>query len=185
MRPTPAELAAAHGGTIPDVVADELRVLFAGINPGLWSAATGLHFARPGNRFWPALHHSGFTPRLLQPSDQGQLLSLGLGITNVAARATARADELCAAELVEGATTLTDKVVRLRPGWLAVVGITAYRGAFDRPRASVGPQSERIGGTRLWVLPNPSGLNAHWQPAALAEEFARLRHAAEARIEAT
>ncbi|MFF8100035.1 G/U mismatch-specific DNA glycosylase [Streptomyces sp. NPDC014986] len=163
---------------MPDVVADGLRVLFCGINPGLMTAATGHHFARPGNRFWPALHRSGFTPRQLLPSEQRELLSYGLGITNVVARATARADELSAEEYREGGRLLTRKVARLRPRWLAVVGITAYRAAFDDRTARVGPQERTIGDTRVWVLPNPSGLNAHWTPATLAEEFGRLREAA-------
>jgi len=164
---------------VPDVVADGLHVLFCGINPGLMTAATGHHFARPGNRFWPALHRSGFTPRLLAPSEQRELLSYGLGITNVVARATARADELSAEEYREGGRLLALKVARLRPRRLAVVGVTAYRAAFDDRKAVVGPQARTIGDTRVWVLPNPSGLNAHWTPAALAEEFGRLREAAE------
>jgi len=174
-RPTAADLAAARNTTIPDVTGSDLRVLFSGINPGLYSAATGYHFARPGNRFWPALHQSGFTPVRLRPCDQDQLPALGLGITNVVARATARADELSDAELREGGEVLAAKTARLRPAWLAVVGITAYRTAFGRPGATVGPQPETIGGTRLWALPNPSGLNAHWTAAGLAAEFARLR----------
>ncbi|GAA1427662.1 G/U mismatch-specific DNA glycosylase [Streptomyces thermospinosisporus] len=164
---------------MPDVVADGLRVLFCGINPGLMTAATGHHFARPGNRFWPALHRSGFTPRLLKPSEQKELLSYGLGITNVVARATARADELSAEEYREGGRLLAEKVARLRPRWLAVVGITAYRAAFGDSAARVGRQERVIGDTRVWVLPNPSGLNAHWTAQTLAEEFARLREAAE------
>ncbi|NEA83157.1 G/U mismatch-specific DNA glycosylase [Actinospica acidiphila] len=164
---------------MPDVVADGLRVLFCGINPGLMTAATGHHFARPGNRFWPALHRSGFTPRQLKPAEQRELLSYGLGITNVVARATARADELSAGEYREGGRELAVKVGRLRPRWLAVLGVTAYRAAFDDRTAKVGPQVRTIGGSRVWVLPNPSGLNAHWTPATLAEEFARLREAAE------
>jgi TDG/mug DNA glycosylase family protein len=178
-RPTPAELAAARQLTIPDVVAPGLRVLFSGINPGLYSAATGHHFARPGNRFWPALHRSGFTPRQLRPGEQDQLPGLGLGITNIVDRATARADELSADELREGGEALLAKAARLAPRWLAVVGVTAYRTAFGAPRATVGPQELTAGETRLWVLPNPSGLNAHWTPAALAGEFARLREAAD------
>ncbi|MEV5922035.1 G/U mismatch-specific DNA glycosylase [Streptomyces pseudogriseolus] len=164
---------------MPDVVADGLRVLFCGINPGLMTAATGHHFARPGNRFWPALHRSGFTPRLLPPSEQHALLSYGLGITNVVARATARADELTAEEYRQGGRELAVKVTRLRPRWLAVLGVTAYRAAFDDRKAAVGPQVRTIGASRVWVLPNPSGLNAHWTPTTLAEEFARLREAAE------
>lgn len=177
-RPAPADLEAAVDRTIPDLLAPGLAVLFSGINPGLWSAATGLHFARPGNRFWPTLHRAGFTPRQLTPQEQAELLDLGLGITNVAARATARADELSRAELVDGGRLLREKVLRLRPAWLAVVGIGAYRTAFDRRTAVVGPQEERVGETRVWVLPNPSGLNAHWPAPALAEEFARLRKGA-------
>jgi double-stranded uracil-DNA glycosylase len=177
-RPTAAELAAARDLTIPDVIAPGLRVLFSGINPGLYSAATGHHFARPGNRFWPALHRSGFTPRQLRPDEQEQLLDLGLGITNIVARATARADELSTQELCEGGRELLAKAEKLRPQWLAVVGVTAYRTAFGQPRATVGPQELSAGGTRLWVLPNPSGLNAHWNAESLAAEFARLREAA-------
>ncbi|MFM9590568.1 G/U mismatch-specific DNA glycosylase [Streptomyces scabiei] len=163
---------------VPDVVADGLRVLFCGINPGLMTAS-GHHFARPGNRFWPVLHLSGFTPRLLKPSEQGELPSYGLGITNVVARATARADELTAQEYVEGGHLLTAKVERLRPRWLAVVGVTAYRAAFGERTAGVGPQERTIGASRVWVLPNPSGLNAHWTAATMAQEFGRLRAAAE------
>ncbi|MFH8703136.1 G/U mismatch-specific DNA glycosylase [Streptomyces rubrogriseus] len=169
---------AARDRLVPDVVADGLRVLFCGINPGLMTAATGHHFARPGNRFWPVLHLSGFTPRLLRPSEQGLLPSYGLGITNVVARASARADELTAEEYREGGRLLARKVARLRPGWLAVVGVTAYRAAFDEPKARVGPQERTFGSTRVWVLPNPSGLNAHWTAQTMAQEYARLREAA-------
>ena len=174
-RPTPADLDAARDATIPDVLADGLRVVFAGINPGLYSAATGHHFARPGNRFWPALHRSGFTPRQFRPDEQEQILALGLGITNVAPRATARAAELAPAELREGALALQEKMARFRPQWLAVLGVTVYRTAFGHPGAIVGPQAASLGPTRVWILPNPSGLNAHWTPAALAGEFARFR----------
>src|ERR1700681_721721 len=168
-------MAAARDLTITDVIGPGLRVLFSGINPGLYSAATGHHFARPGNRFWPALHRSGFSPRLLRPDEQEQLLDIGLGITNIVARATARADQLRPDELREGGRELAAKVGRLSPGWLAIVGVTAYRTAFGRPGASVGPQDQTVGRTRVWVLPNPSGLNAHWTPESLAGEFARLR----------
>jgi TDG/mug DNA glycosylase family protein len=178
----PAELAAARDRTIPDVLPGagdpELRVLFCGINPGLVSAATGHHFARPGNRFWPVLHQAGFTPRRLRPDEQHLLPTLGLGITNVAPRATARADELDSAELRTGGERLRDLVRRLRPAWLGVVGITAYRVAFDAPKATVGVQGDPIGATRVWVLPNPSGLNAHWTLEAMAAEFARFAGAA-------
>ena len=178
-RPSPADLAAARDKTLPDVAAPGLRVLFSGINPGLYSAATGYHFARPGNRFWPALHQSGFTPRQFRPDEQDQLLGLGLGITNVAARASARADELSPDELREGGRILSAKVTTLGPRFLAVVGVTAFRVAFDRRNAVVGPQDDRIGPTRLWVLPNPSGLNAHFTLPKLAGAFAELRMAAE------
>jgi double-stranded uracil-DNA glycosylase len=152
-----------------------LNVLFSGINPGLYSAATGHHFARPGNRFWPALHRSGFTDRQLRPSEQAQLLGLGLGITNIVARATARADELSSDELTAGSEILAAKVAALRPRWLAVVGVTAYRTAFGRPRAMVGRQELAIGATQVWVLPNPSGLNALWPTPKLVAAFGDLR----------
>jgi TDG/mug DNA glycosylase family protein len=177
LRPSAADLAAAQNRTIPDVARPALRVLFSGINPSLYSAAVGYHFARPGNRFWPALHGSGFTARLMRPQEQDELLDLGLGITNVVARATARADELTPAELRDGGQLLAAKVATLRPRWLAIVGITAYRTAFAHPRATIGPQSEDLAGTQVWVLPNPSGLNAHWTPPQLAEAFAGLREA--------
>ncbi|WP_260868074.1 G/U mismatch-specific DNA glycosylase [Streptomyces sp. SAJ15] len=160
------------------MVADGLHVLFCGINPGLLSAATGHHFARPGNRFWPVLHASGFTPRRLAPAEQGELLRYGLGITNVVSRPTARADELSAREYQEGGRLLAEKVLRLRPRWLAVAGVTAYRAAFGDKRAQIGPQERTIGTTRVWALPNPSGLNAHWTLERMAEEYGRLRAAA-------
>ncbi|WP_435240840.1 G/U mismatch-specific DNA glycosylase [Streptomyces cucumeris] len=177
---TPEELEAARDRLVPDVVADGLRVLFCGINPGLMTAATGHHFARPGNRFWPVLHASGFTPRRLDPSEQAELVEYGLGITNVVARASARADELSDEEYRRGGRVLEEKVLRLRPRWLAVAGVTAYRVAFGDKRAAIGPQTRTIGETRIWALPNPSGLNAHWTLATMAEEFGRLRAAAEA-----
>lgn len=153
-------------------------MLFCGINPGLMTAATGHHFARPGNRFWPVLHLSGFTPRLMRPSEQQELLSYGLGITNVVARATARADELSAEEYREGGRLLASRMTGWKPRWLAVLGVTAYRAAFDDRKAQVGPQERTFGDTRVWVLPNPSGLNAHWTAQTMAEEFGRLREAA-------
>jgi len=177
MRPTRAEVAAAAGSTLPDLIAPGLSVLFSGINPGLYSAATGRHFARPGNRFWPALHRGGFTPRLVDPAEQEALLGYGLGITNLADRATARADELTGDELARGGRQLVRKVRRYRPRWVAVVGVTAYRIAFDRRAATLGRQDETLGGARLWVLPNPSGLNAHFTADGLAAEFAALREA--------
>jgi double-stranded uracil-DNA glycosylase len=178
-RPTREELLASLDRTVDDVIAPGLRVLFCGINPGVYTAATGHHFARPGNRFWPALHASGFTPRLLAPAEKGELLALGLGITNVASRTTNTAAELTREELLEGGRLLREKVTLYRPGFLAVLGVGAYRTAFARPRAALGLQPEAIEGTRLWVLPNPSGLNAHYQAADLAALFRELRLAVE------
>ena len=181
-RPGPAELAAARDRTIPDVLpapGTPLRVLFCGINPSLYSAATGWHFARPGNRFWPALHLSGFTPRRLAPSEQHLLPGYGLGITNLVARATAQASELDAAELRAGGERLLALIQRHRPRILAIAGVTAYRTAFGHPRADIGPQPDTPGGPRVWVLPNPSGLNAHWTLDSIAAEFAAVRAAAE------
>ncbi len=174
-RPTGAELDAARDLTIEDVLGPSLDVLFCGINPGLYSAATGHHFARPGNRFWPALHRSGLTPRLLSPAEQHLLPSYGLGITNVVARATAQAAELSAEEFREGGLRLARLVAEVRPRVLAVAGVTAYRTAFGRPKAAVGPQEEPVGGAAVWVLPNPSGLNAHWTLDRIAGEMRRLR----------
>ncbi len=178
-RPTKEELRAAANKAVPDVIARDLRVLFCGINPGLYTAAVGHHFARPGNRFWPALYAAGFTERLFAPHEERELLKSGYGITNVVARATATAAELSQAEFVEGGRVLASKVKRCKPRFLAVLGITAYRAAFDRPEAAPGLQEEKIGETRVWVLPNPSGLNAHYRPADLARLFRELRVAAE------
>jgi double-stranded uracil-DNA glycosylase len=172
----PAALAAATGRQVPDVLAPDLRVLFCGINPGLWSAAVGHHFARPGNRFWKTLHLAGFTPRVLAPDEEPELLRLGLGITNLVARATAGAADLTAQELRAGADRLAAKVARTRPKVVAVLGVGAYRTAFARPKATIGPQPDPIGGATAWVLPNPSGLNAHYQLPDLAAAFAALRH---------
>lgn len=174
-RPTTAELAAAAGRLLPDVIAPGLTVLFCGINPGLYSAATGCHFARPGNRFWPALYRSGFTPRLLDPAEQDSLLDFGLGVTNLVERATAGAAELAAAELRAGGERLVDKLHRYRPAWVALLGLDAYRTAFGWRRPKVGPAPPLTDGTRTWLLPNPSGINAHYQPAELAAAFAELR----------
>ena len=212
-RPSPADLAAARDRTIPDVLpapGAPLRVLFCGINPSLYSAATGWHFARPGNRFWPALHLSGFTPRRLAPAEQHLLPGYGLGITNLVARATAQASELDPAELRAGGERLAALVAEHRPRILAVAGVTAYRTAFAHPRATIGPQPPQpppagpqppqppqsppagpqpppagpppssLAGPQVWVLPNPSGLNAHWTLDAIAAEFAALRAAATA-----
>ncbi|HEX3961534.1 MAG TPA: G/U mismatch-specific DNA glycosylase [Trebonia sp.] len=176
----PLDLEAARTRLLPDVLPPEgaaFDVLFCGINPGLYSAATGWHFARPGNRFWPALHRSGFTPRLLAASEQARLTGYGLGITNVAARPTAQAAELTAEELRDGGARLAELVARRRPRYVAIAGVTAYRTAFGRPRAAIGPQDERLGPARLWILPNPSGLNASWALPRLAEAFRGLRAA--------
>jgi double-stranded uracil-DNA glycosylase len=173
-----AELEAARGTLLPDVLGPDPVVLFCGINPGLLSAATGHHFARPGNRFWPALHGAGFTPRLLRPAEQAELPRYGVALTNLVARATARADELTPAELRAGARRLEALVRKHSPRWVAIVGITAHRTAFTRPKAVIGRQPEQLGPARLWVLPNPSGLNAHYQLPALTQEFENLRTAA-------
>ena len=175
MKPTQADLTAANGRTIADVIAPGLRVLFVGINPGLYSGWSGYHFARPGNRFWPTLHAAGFTPRRLAPAEQTELLGYGCGVTNFVARATARADELTAAELTEGGQRISDLVQTFQPQGVAVLGITAYRAAYARPRAALGRQPELLGGRPVWVLPNPSGLNAHYTPASLAEVFRAFR----------
>jgi len=177
-RPGKAELAAAEGRTVPDLIGPGLDVLFCGINPGLWSGAVGHHFARPGNRFWPVLHRAGFTATQLDPADERELLAAGLGITNVVERATAGAADLTRAELVAGAAVLAAKVAEHQPRFLAVLGVGAWRTAFARPRAVVGRQPETVGGSAVWVLPNPSGLNAHYQLDDLVREFAALREAA-------
>jgi TDG/mug DNA glycosylase family protein len=158
-----------------DVVAPDLDILFCGINPSLMSTARGHHFARPGNRFWPALHLAGLTPRRLTPDEDEQLLRYGLGVTNVVARPTRTAAELTAAELREGAAQLAEMVEHYRPRVLAVLGVTAWRTAFDRPRAVLGRQPERVGGAETWVAPNPSGLNAHHQLPDLARCYGELR----------
>ena len=173
--PTKEELAAAAGTTLPDVIARNLDVLFCGINPGLYTDAVQQHFGRPGNRFWPTIFKAGFTPRLFHPSEQRELLRHGCGITNVVARATAAAAELTSSELVEGARILGTKVRRYRPRVLAIVGIGAYHTGFGRPNAKTGLQEETIGKTRIWILPNPSGLNANYQAEDLSALFRELR----------
>ncbi|MDF5753049.1 G/U mismatch-specific DNA glycosylase [Spongiactinospora sp. TRM90649] len=170
-----ADLAAARERTLDDVIGSGTRVMFCGINPGLYSAATGWHFARPGNRFWPALHLSGFTPRRLHPAEQHLLPSYGLGITNLAPRATAKAVELTADELRQAPARLARLADEARLQVIAVVGVTAYRTAYGRPKARIGPTEHTAGPARLWILPNPSGLNAHYTLPALAEEFRALR----------
>jgi TDG/mug DNA glycosylase family protein len=178
-RPTRAQLLASVDRVLRDVIAPELRVLFCGINPGLYSAATGHHFARPGNRFWPTLHAAGFTDRVLHPSEERELLARGYGITNVVPRTTATAAELTDDEIRDGGRRLRAKIRRARPRVLAILGVGAYRTAFDRPRAQVGLQEETIGATRVWVLPNPSGLNANYQKPELARLFREMREYAE------
>jgi len=174
-KPTRAELLASAHKTINDVIGPNLRVLFCGINPGLYSGYTGHHFARPGNRFWPTLYAAGFTDRLLKPAEELELLAKGYGITNLAKRTTATAAELTADELLVGGQQLRAKVQHYQPQVLAVLGVTAYRTAFMQPRAQMGEQAERMGSTRLWVLPNPSGLNAHYTPTDLARVFREFR----------
>ena len=176
-RPAKEELLAAVGKTLPDVIAPGLRVLFCGINPGLYTAAIGHHFGRPGNRFWPALHAAGFTDRLLTPYEEQELLPLGYGITNVVERATATAAELSRDELIEGGRRLVEKLERYKPRCLAVLGVGAWRTAFGRPDAVLGRQSDTLGGAMVWVLPNPSGLNAHYTLEGLADKLRELRAA--------
>jgi double-stranded uracil-DNA glycosylase len=176
VRPSEEELDAARGRTIHDVLAPRLDVVFVGINPGLWSGATGHHFAHPGNRFWKALHLSGFTDRVLSPSEDVGLPRYGLGVTNLVGRTTATAEELRRAELRDGRAALIEKLERVRPRAVAVLGIGAFRSAF-RPEAVLGRQEDRIADAEVWVLPNPSGLNAHYQIDALAARFAEVRAA--------
>ncbi|WP_436763486.1 G/U mismatch-specific DNA glycosylase [Streptosporangium sp. V21-05] len=163
---------------LADVLAEELSVVFIGINPAPRSVAAGHSFATPGNRFWPALHASGFTPAVLRPRQERDLLDLGLGITGIVRRPTSRADQLTPQELADGGRDLTRRLRALSPRWAAFLGVSGYRVAFGAPQARIGAQTETIGGTRVWILPNPSGRNAHFPPAALAAEFTRLRHAA-------
>jgi TDG/mug DNA glycosylase family protein len=172
-------LLAAKNKTVRDLIATNLQVLFCGINPGLYSGATGHHFARPGNRFWRTLYQAGFTSRLLAPAEERELLILGYGITNLVPRATATADELSPEELVAGRRRLESRVKRYRPRAVAVLGIGAYRTAFSQKAATLGKQSEPLLGATIWVLPNPSGLNAHYQLADLVEHFLVLRQAVE------
>lgn len=174
-KPTREQLLAARDKTVRDVIAPDLRVLFCGINPGLYTAAVGHHFARPGNRFWPALHAGGFTDTVLSPFNERELLKSGYGITNFVMRATASADELTREEIITGGERLRVKVLRYQPRVLAVLGVGAYRTGFNQPKAAIGQQTEKIGNTLLWVLPNPSGLNANYQAADLARLFRELK----------
>jgi TDG/mug DNA glycosylase family protein len=177
-RPSRSDLEAAYGAVIPDLVGPAVRVLLVGINPSLYSGWSGRHFARPGNRLWRTLHEAGFTERVLHPSESDAILAAGLGITNLVARATARADELTDAEMRAGLEPLGELVRRLGVPYVAFLGVSAYRVAFGRPRATVGRQDEEFQGAVVWVLPNPSGLNAHYQQPALSAAYAELRRAA-------
>jgi TDG/mug DNA glycosylase family protein len=174
-KPTKAEIHAAYGKTVPDIIAPNLEVLLCGINPSIYSAAVGHHFARPGNRLWKTLHAAGFTPHVFHPSDDQELLALGVGMTNICDRATARADELSKADLMTGRHTLGQKVTHYQPKMLAILGISAYRTAFKQPKATLGHQPDQFHGASVWVLPNPSGLNAHYQLDDLARVYGELR----------
>jgi TDG/mug DNA glycosylase family protein len=178
-KPTKQQLIEAAGKTLPDVIAPNLKVLFCGINPGLYTAAVGHHFARPGNRFWPALQKSGFTSQLISPFDERELLKLGVGISNVVPHATASAAELTREDYVNGGRALAKKIKRYHPRIVAILGVGAYRDAFARPKAQIGEQGERIHDARVWVLPNPSGLNANYQLPEIVKLFRKLRAAAE------
>jgi double-stranded uracil-DNA glycosylase len=184
VNPSKADLEAARARTIPDVLGPDLDVVFVGINPGLWSGAVGHHFARPGNRFWKALRGSGFTDRLLSPFEDASLLEWNLGLTNLVARTTSRADELSTDEIRRGARELEERFAPLRPRFVAILGIGAYRTGFGRRDAALGPQEQDLGGSRVWVLPNPSGLNAHHQLDDLTDRFRALRGAAWERAQA-
>ncbi len=174
-KPTKEDLRDAINRTTDDLIDYNLKVLFCGINPGIYSGATGLHFARPGNRFWKAVHLGGFTDRILKPSEEEEFLELGFGITSFCKRTTARADELSKSEIIEGGGNLTKKIEKYKPENLAVLGLGAYRTAFAEPKASVGLQNKKIGTTKIWLLPNPSGLNAHYRLEDFGRLFAEIR----------
>ncbi|MGI9036454.1 MAG: G/U mismatch-specific DNA glycosylase [Pyrinomonadaceae bacterium] len=175
LKPSKEDLRDATSRTVEDLIDDNLKILFCGINPGIWSGATGLHFAKPGNRFWKTLFLAGFTDRVLHPSEELELLENGYGITCFCKRTTARADELTTQEYVEGGKNLVKKIEKYTPQVLAVLGIGAYRAAFQKPKATLGLQTEKIGETKVWLLPNPSGLNAHYQLNDLAKLFGELK----------
>lgn len=174
-KPSKNDLQNAISKKVPDIIAPHLTILFCGINPGLYTAWSGHHFGRPGNRFWKTLYNAGFTDRLFHPSEQLEMLKLGYGITNVVERASATAAELTSEELIDGGNILTEKVIMYKPRYLAILGVQAYRKAFGRPKAKIGKQAEMIGDTIIWVLPNPSGLNAHYQLDGLMNVFAELK----------
>ncbi|WP_194395702.1 mismatch-specific DNA-glycosylase [Microbacterium atlanticum] len=182
---TRAELESFRGRSVEDLMPQHPRLVFVGINPGLWTAATGVHFAYPGNRFYPALVQAGIIPRMPRITDDGMpeadrrmFLDAGIGISNLVHRATARADELTRAELREGAARLERDLLGWGARVAAVLGLTAYRQGFGRPRALAGRQAESLGGAELWVVPNPSGLNAHDTVASLARAYADAARAA-------
>jgi|SRR5688572_19068286 len=179
-KPTKQQLIAAAGQKVPDVIAPNLKVLFCGINPGLYTAAVGHHFARPGNRFWPALFKSGFTDSLVSPFEERELVKSGIGISNVVPHATATAAELTREDFIAGGRALAAKVKRYRPQVVAILGVGAYRNAFAKPKAKIGEQPEGIHDARVWVLPNPSGLNANYQLPELVRMFRQLREVVEA-----
>ncbi|MDA8307187.1 MAG: G/U mismatch-specific DNA glycosylase [Deltaproteobacteria bacterium] len=177
-KPTRELILAARGKTVPDLISPGLKVLFCGINPGLYTAAVGRHFARPGNRFWPALHQAGFTPKIFSPFEEEELLRYGYGIVNMVAQATARADELTPQQLAGGGRALEEKVRVFRPRFCAVLGLGAYRTAFAHPEALPGPRPEKIGGiSNAWVLPSPSGINANYQMKELVRLLRELKKA--------
>jgi double-stranded uracil-DNA glycosylase len=173
-KPSKEDIREAVNRTVPDLIDHNLKVLFCGINPGIWSGATGLHFAKPGNRFWKVLHAAGFTDRVLHPSEEHELLERGYGITCFCKRTTARADELSVEEYVEGGKQLVKKLRKYQPRTLAVLGIGAFKTAFNQPRAKMGLQEEALAGVPVWLLPNPSGLNAHYQLPDLAALFSKV-----------
>lgn len=175
MIPSKQELLQAAGKKVSDIIAPNLEILFCGINPGLYSAAVGHHFARPGNRFWKALYYAGLTNRLYGPFEDTKILNLGLGITNLVDRSTASAAELKVEEFTAGRTKLEGKIKRFKPKVIAFLGVGAYRSGFQRPKAQIGLQAETIGETKVWVLPNPSGLNAHFTAEKLGEVFSQLK----------
>jgi TDG/mug DNA glycosylase family protein len=177
--PSKEELEKAATKTVVDLIRPGLKILFVGINPGLYTAYTGFHYARPGNRFWPTIHAAGFTDRLLKPSESSEMLKHGYGMTNVVARASVSASELSKEEYQKGGRILTEKVTRYKPQWVAFVGIQAYREAFNKPKATTGLQPDKIGESKVWVLPSPSGLNAHYKPADFARVFREFKYATE------
>lgn len=174
IKPTKEQVQAAAGKTIPDLISTDLKVLFCGINPGLYSGATGYHFARPGNRFWPALNAAGYTEEILKPDQGAMLLAAGYGITNLVERSTASAAEVTSEELISGRLMLEQKLQKFSPAILAVLGITAFHTAFDCNDAAFGLQKGKLKNVEIWILPKPSGLNAHFTPPALAEAFRDL-----------